>query len=1349
MTAYRLESSADGAEPIALIGVGCKLPGNITTPDDLLQALRLGRDLVTEIPPDRWSVDAYYDPDPLAPGKTYVRKGGFLEDVYAFDAGFFGINDAEAARMDPQQRMLLQTVWHALEDAGQSADELTQSNTGVFIAMMNTNNYSHLKGVFEGPRGITAYDAMGDAMSIAAGRISHFFGLEGPCLTLDTACSSSLVALHLARQSILAGDCDTAIVAGVNAILHPAIHIAFSKLGLMSRAGRCATFDASADGYIRGEGCVAVVLRRQSQAVARGDRIRASIVGTAVNQDGHTPALTAPNGRSQEKVIRSALARVGISPSEVGYVEAHGTGTPVGDPIEMSAIVNVFGPGRGEDQPLYVGSVKSNFGHIEAGAGLLGLVKAALSLQHEEILPSIHFQKLNPNIDLSHAAVRVATERIPWPRNGKPRLAGINSFGYSGTNAHVIVQEAPPPGNGREPAAREKSLMGQAGSLVVISAKSSESLDGLVDQWIAFLDQEKEIPLTDIAFGAALGRSHLNHRLAAIGGTRDEIKTKLQGWREGRAQKGLASGQVFAKIKPRIGFMFTGQGSQYAGMGRELMESEPRFAETIRQVASAMDPELDIPLWEVLFGEKSAEALQNTRYVQPALFALEYALADLFQYWGIEPAYVIGHSVGEITAACVAGVLDLQDAARFVAVRGRLMGALPEGGTMLAVTASVDQVKRWIAAQGRQDEVSIATVNGPHAVVISGKADAVAEIGAMAQAAGRQTKELEVSHAFHSPLMDPILDELTKAASSMRIHPARIPVISNTTGDFHGDEIKPEYWSNHVRQAVLFHKGMQTMVEAGCSVLVEIGPHPALIPAVVTAFDSPSLQTIPTLRRDKKDAANLLGSLSALYVNGAPLKWDHLFSNPDDHRVPLPLYPFRREKYSLNLEGVVDLPPDAFPLMESPASAQAQEEELPELPEVLHPLLGTVVSRTARKTVFETGLKTTTPWTDHRVLDHTIFPGVGYLEMAMRGFAALSGQAWRPGLLKDVTFERPLLLSYKDEKKVRLTLEQAVSGKGSTKFTISSGEEGGAVYCRGRIAPIDEAPIQVSMNEELGKRETEMPIGSFYGELRNRGLEYGARFANVRELWQGKPGSGEAFGRVTEGPAGANPGNDPFRNAVLLDACLQVFGAALASHVEMDQPGAYVPATVQSITMQRELPPQVWSHASITANGNKNAALAAIRVLDDQGLLLVEFNHLELRRTLSLSTSAAAGKGKGFANPYFKSRTNLIELMGPLSKRERIALLSKWIAAEIKDTMGQAAEGLNIEQLPPSAAFLEIGLDSLLVTELQRRLQERLEFRFKPMQGLDYQSVESMAEFILNEVLSADLEKSAVPAPGK
>jgi len=1335
MTFNRQENSSNEPEPIALIGVGCRLPGRIANKADLLTALREGRDLITEIPSDRWNVDAFYDSDALAPGKTYVRKGGFVEDVYNFDPGFFGISDNEAARMDPQQRILLQTVWHALEDAGQSAEELMNSNTGMFLAMMNTNGYSHLKSVFEGPMGITAYDAMGDAMSITAGRISHFLGLEGPCLSVDTACSSSLVALHLARQSILAGDCDTAIVAGVNVILHPAIHIAFSKLGLMSRAGRCATFDASADGYIRGEGCVAVVLRRQSDAIARGDHIIASIIGTAVNQDGRTPALTAPNGRSQEKVIRNALARTAINPNEIGYVEAHGTGTPVGDPIEMSAIVNVYGPGRSGDQPLYVGSVKSNFGHIEAGAGLLGMVKSALSLEHEEIFPSIHFTKLNPAIDLGQAPVRVATEITLWPRGKSPRLAGVNSFGYSGTNAHIILQEAPAQSNGhaKPTASEEKNIFDRAGELLTISAKSTSSLDEMVDQWIKFLDTEKEIPLRDIAFTAALTRTQLNQRLTVIGKDKDDIKQKLEAWREGRTPKGMAHGQIFAKIKPKIAFIFTGQGSQYADMGRELYENEPRFAETIKRIASFMDAELGASLLEVLFGEKSAEYLENTRYVQPALFAVEYALADLLRHMGIEPSYVIGHSVGEIVAACVAGALDLEDAARFVVARGRLMGSLPAGGTMLAIAASHEQVQRWV--EGKEADVTIATVNGPHSVVVSGRADAVSAIGAMAQAAGRQVKELEVSHAFHSPLMDPILDELTQVAASMRIAPPRIPIVSNTSGDFFGDEIKPEYWSAQVRNAVLFHQGMEKIIDAGCTLLVEVGPHPALTPVIVTAFDSPSLQTMPTLRKDKKDAANFLGALASLYVNGAPLKFDRLFWNPAYHRISLPLYPFRTDKYSLNLEGVLELPPDAFPLVDQPGG-----EDLPELPE-LHPLLGRVVTRNSRKAVFETVLKTTSPWTDHRVLDSTIFPGAGYVEMAARGFAAISGQSWQSVVVKDMTFEQPLLLTYRDEKKVSLTLEQTANGKGDTKFVIAA-SDGSTAYCRGRIVLSKEKQEQVQMEAELSGRKSEMKIGVFYGELRSRGLEYGARFANVRELWQGQAGSGEAFGRITNTPSADH---DPFNNSVMLDACLQVFGAALATMDEIkNQPGTFVPASVQSISFAGELPSQVWSHVKVIANANGQGVLASIRILNDAGDVVAKFENMELRRIMSLTLGKRGGGNRASANQIFKSRSHAVELLRPLSRKDRVALLAKWLIAEIKDTIGQAADGLNLEKLPPSTAFLEIGLDSLLVTELQRRIQERLEFRFKPMQGLDYQSIETMAEFLHDEALAVDLTGETV-----
>lgn len=1319
------ERHQEGPEPIAIVGASCRLPGGIETVEGLLAALRSGQDLISDVPPERWDVDALYDPDPLTPAKTYVRRGGFVSDIDCFDAGFFAISDVEAARMDPQQRLLLQTVWHALENAGQSPSELEHTNTGVFLAMMNTNTYSQLKGYEEGLTGLVAYDAMADAMSIASGRIAHFLGLEGPAVSIDTACSGSLVALHLARQSILAGDCDEAIVAGVNLILTPAVHIAFSKVGLMSRAGRCAAFDASADGYIRGEGCVAVLLRRQSEAQARGDRILASIVGTAVNQDGRTPAVTAPNGRAQERVMRSAMARLGVGPSEIGYVEAHGTGTPVGDPIEMSAIANVFGPGRQPGEKLYVGSVKSNFGHIEAGAGLLGLLKAALSLRHEQIFPSVHFTRLNPSIDLGHAPIEVPTAVVPWPRSSTPRMAGVNSFGYSGTNAHAILREPP-----RETAEDEdREARARPNEIVLLSAKSKASLDDLAGQWIAHLRSEETPSLANVAFTAATGRAHLKHRVAAVGTSKSDIAGKLEAWRDGRLAKGLASGQTPHRVRPKVAFMFTGQGAQHAGMGQELYRTEARFTEAIDRVAACMDPHLGARLTDVLFGPDSATYLGNTRFVQPALFGIEYALADLLRHWGVEPDFVIGHSVGELVAGVVAGVLDLEDACRFVVARGRLMGALPEGGRMLAIGADQEQARRWI--KGREAEVSIATVNGPQAVVVSGTAAAVEAVGELAAEAGLRTTFLDVSHAFHSPLMDPILDQLAEVAASMRMSPPQIQIVSNVSGDFHVDRIEPRYWSTHVREAVLFHAGMEKIVASGATLLVEIGPHPALTPAVATSFDGAKVQPIPTLKRDGKDLPNLLGAMAALFVNGAAMNPERLFWRPTYQRVALPLYPFRKDRHWVTPTTGLRL--DA-------SVGQGVASNLPALPD-LHPLLGKAVARSHRRTEFQVSLSPSSPWTDHRVLGSTVFPGTAYLDMAARGFAAMAGRDWCPAVLKDVSFERPLILAYRKPKTVKLLFEPGTNGSGETRFTIAAANGEEEVYCRGRISEAPDGPTGTSPGPAMRDRGADLPSGSFYGELRKAGLEYGARFANVRELWLGAADSGEALGRVAFLKGGQNGKRDPFSNAVLLDGCAHVFGAALRQLDSESRDGAFVPASVQSVRLQCELPSQVWSQAKVTMGANGRGALASVRVTDDAGATLAEFEGLELRHTAALAEGRPAGPSKGPVGAATVSRAELVDLLRPLDRRGQVLAVTAWLTGEIKDTMGQAADGLDLDALPPSTAFLEIGLDSLLVTELQRRIQEKLEFRFQPMQGLDYQTLDSMAEFLLDSALAGSLQR--------
>lgn len=1308
-------------EPIAIVGVGCRLPGYVSTVEELVEALQDGRDCITEVPPERWDADLYYDPDPLMPGKTYVRHGGFMADIKRFDAAFFGISDAEASRMDPQQRIVLETVWHALEHAGQSAEELTKTSTGVFLAVMNTNNYSQLKTLYDGLPGVAGYDAMGDAMSIAAGRISHFLGLEGPCLTLDTACSGSMVALHLARQSILSGECDSAIVAGVSAILTPHVHIAFSKLGLMSRSGRCKAFDESADGYVRSEGCVAVLLRRQSLAVARRDRIVASIVGTAINQDGRTPALTAPNGQTQESVMRTALSRVGIRPNEVGYVEAHGTGTPVGDPIEMAALINVYGRGRSDAEPLYVGSAKSNFGHIEAGAGLLGIVKAALSLDQEQIFPSIHFKRLNPNIDLGEAPLHVPTTLIGWPRGHQRRLAGVNSFGYSGTNAHVILQES------ASHNADEAQQPNRPCELIALSARSSGGLQELADRWLDFLEQDTAPTLGEIAFTAAAGRTHFRYRLAVVARSKSEIGEKLRFWREGRMPSAFAVAQPTASRKRKIAFVFTGQGAQYAGMGRQLYDSEPTFKAVIDRCAGLMNAELETTLSDVLFGPDSAALLRNTRYVQPALFAIEYALATLLREWGVEPDCVIGHSVGEIVAACVAGAIALEDAVRFVLARGRLMGQLPHGGKMLAIDATAEQAMQWL--QGHEAEASIAAINGPASVVVSGAADAVDHVAQCASSAGRSVKELEVSHAFHSPLMDPILDELEEVAASLRVSAPRLPIISNVTGERQTHDIPAQYWSSHVRQPVLFHQGLCNIVEAGCSVLIEVGPHAALSAAIAAAFDTSTVRCVPTLMRDRQDVSHILGTLASLYLNGVPCNMDRLFAGLAYRRVPLPLYPFRRDRHWLRFDhGFIEPSKTAI-------------DSLPKAKPALHPLLGQAVSIDSQRAVFESSLAAVQPWVDHRILGSTVFPGTAYLEMAARGFAASKGQDWHAVQLRDVGFERPLVLAYGKPKNVRLTLEsRSLNSPGDSTFAVAA-TGSNENYCRGRIAGIRDLADKASIENELGRMRHKIDTGQFYGELRKRSFEYGASFSTVRELWLGEPASGEGIARITASPRGDGAENHPFTYTTTLDGCLQVFGAALRTLGADVQPGAFVPQSIRSVTLRNKPFSQLWSHASVRVNGDGRSLLACIRVVTDRGDVLADIDDLELRQMARFSLvrddrTVAAG------DYLSDSREKLIEQISELPHAQRAGVLTKWLVAEVKDILGQAADEVDLDNLDPSTAFIEIGLDSLLMTELQRRIQEKLEFRFKPMQGLDYQSAGSLAEYILNEVLFADSAKT-------
>ena len=706
------------------------------------------------------------------------------------------------------------------------------------------------------------------------------------------------------------------------------------------------------------------------------------------------------------------------------------------------------------------------------------------------------------------------------------------------------------------------------------------------------------MPLRDVVFTAAVGRTHFRHRLAVVAPTREEMAEKLQSWREGRISKGLSAGQSRVGPKPRTAFVFTGQGAQYAGMGKQLYDLEPRFKAAIDRCAAVMDAELGVPLRDVLFGPEAGKYLDNTRYVQPATFAIEYALADLLIGWGITPDLVIGHSVGEIVAACVAGLVDFEGAGRFVVVRGRLMGQLPPGGKMLALDAAPEQVQEWLA--GKEAKVSVAAINGPHSVVVSGDAATIEEIAALA--IGARAKELEVSHAFHSPLMEPILEELHSAASALRTKTPAIPVYSNVTGDVLTPDIGPDYWASHVRQPVQFHTGVSNIVDAGCTVLFELGPHPALMPMITSAFDSAKVRCIPTLTRDRQDVAHILETLAAAYARGVPFKMTELYSEAGCRRTVLPLYPFRRDRHWLNIEQHNHYDPASAlgnsasnlshastrAVAENPLSAVA-------IPETLHPLLGRVVSKATHQVTFETDLSASQPWVDHRILGATVFPGAAYLEMAVRGFAASQGHDWAPAQLRDVGFERPLVLGYGKSAKVTLSLQtRSTNGKAESNFAINDHGDGNAgPYCRGRVSNANDDIEKVAVQDLLARINAKQQIGAFYGDLRQLGFEYGAGFSTIRDLWLGAPGSGEAIARVTASPRTNGAELHPFAYSTVLDGSLQVFGAAMRTLATSDRPGTYVPRSIKRIALRNLPAPEVWSHATVRVTGDGRSSLPA------------------------------------------------------------------------------------------------------------------------------------------------------------
>ncbi len=867
-----ISNHAQYHEPIAVVGMGCRLPGGANNPEQFWELLKTGYDAITEIPPERWNVDDYFDADPDVAGKMYTRCGGFISnrDIKTFDANFFKISPQEAMALDPQQRLLLEVSWEAFENGGIAVEQLKNQSVGVYLGI-STDDYKYAHLWSEDLEKIDAYSAQGSMYSSAAGRLSYVFGLQGPNLPVDTACSSSLVALHLACQGLKNNESEMALVAGVNSIIRPNLYIYFSKLGALSPDGKCKTFDASANGYGRGEGCGVLILKRLSDAQRDGNRILALIKGSALNQDGASSSFIAPNGVAQQQVIRKALHNAGISSDQVSYIEAHGTGTMLGDPIEMGALGQVYGKVHNIDTPLMVGSVKANIGHLEAAAGVAGIIKTILALNNECIPPQIHFHNPNPHIPWNELPFKIPTELTAWSKKDKPRIAGVSSFGFSGTNAHVLIEEAPQMDEPTFEVLKTSKAFTRPQHLLTLSAKNEPALTALADQYHDFLAEHPDTAVADVCFTANTGRTHFTHRLAIIAESTQQLRDKLS--QATSDTVGELTHQVNSQKTPNIAFLFTGQGSQYVGMGRELYETQPTFRKTLDRCDDILRDYLEQPLLEVLYSSPDKSSLlDETAYTQPALFALEYALAELWQSWGIKPAAVMGHSVGEYVAACVAGVFSLEDGLKFVAPRGRLMQALPKKGRMVAVLANENSVA--VAIQPYRDEVSIAAINGPQSIVISGTQSAIEALTATLNTAGIKTKPLTVSHAFHSPLMEPILAEFKRIAAEITYAKPKIALCSNVTGEFAADEITtPDYWCRHLRQPVKF---AAQHGNAGTKRLQLFGRNWTKTHAIGHG-SSMSIRRgrrlVTEFAEGQNDWQQLLQSLGELYVHGVPIDW--------------------------------------------------------------------------------------------------------------------------------------------------------------------------------------------------------------------------------------------------------------------------------------------------------------------------------------------------------------------------------------------------------------------------------------------------------------------------------------------
>jgi acyl transferase domain-containing protein/acyl carrier protein len=1153
-------------EPIAIVAVSCRFPG-APDPEAFWEVLSGGVDAIREVPEDRFDIDEFYDPDPETPGKTYTRFGGFLDGIDGFDPEFFGISPREAAWIEPQQRLMLEMAWEGLERAGYSPGALRGSRTGIFVGVA-ANEYAHLLSS-EPVDKIEPYFITGNALNAISGRVAFALGFEGPAMAVDTACSSALVAVHQACQALHSGDCDLALAGGVNVLLSPVTFIAASRARMLSPVGRCKTFDASADGYVRGEGCGILVLKRLSDAVRDRDRVCAVISSSAVNQDGASSGLTVPNGGAQQRLIGAALARAGLAGGDVDYLEAHGTGTPLGDPIEVQAAAAAYGASRDADRPLLMGSVKTNIGHLESASGAAGLIKVVLSLQHEVLPQSLHFEKPSPHIPWDSLPVRVVDKAIPWQANGRTRRAGVSSFGFTGTNAHVLIEEAPPqPATADEDSAGDVAVTPESDTheqrvnVLALSARSPEALVALAQRYEAWLDAHPDVDLADVCLTAGTGRSHFEHRAALVVDSVQGAREGLAELAENRQRPGVLRGEH--TNRPTTAWLFTGQGSQYPRMARELFDAEPVFADTVTRCAEVVNEIVPRPLLEVLFANdvEAGEALRHTSFAQPALFAVEMGLARLWHSWGIEPDVVLGHSVGQYAAACVAGVFSLEDGARLMAERGRLFGSLPEGGRMAAVFTDAKQVEE---VANEFPRVSVAVYNGPN-TVLSGPGEELEQIVARFGDEGIRCTWLETSHAFHSELLDPVLDEFESYASQLQFAVPTLPLVCNRTGAVLTAQtpIDAQYWRRHSRQPVQFAESVRTVAALGCSVLMEIGPQPVLTGAAVQVWPEhlAAPRAIASLRKGIGDRRQIADALAAAYVGGHELNFAALHRQPR-RILELPTYPFQRRRFWPKTSSIS---------VDGPAVSG---------------ILGSAKDLASGDTVYTSRLSVKSqPWlSDHVIYGTVVVPGATYAAMALAAVGP-------PARVKDVFFYEPIILPEKSSREVQLTLHPLEDG-GDLSFKVHSRPYGvrdaeWSLNADGTVVTgVDDepAPEQSDPIDAAIERLNRMRPQELFETFADMELAWGPNWSgSLKSLWLGE---GEAIGDITVGEELAEQlGTEPM-HPVLMDLCTGVafpaFPALLAAEQGVND--LFLPLRYGQVMLREKMPRRFYCRARWHSSG--------------------------------------------------------------------------------------------------------------------------------------------------------------------